>query len=131
MPPPPPRRNPSKNATGTSVNRTPSTASRSSVRKENQPPSNHNAPAPPPPRRGGNAKRESMDGPNRMSGETERRGSEISVDSGKWNPSQPVAETVERPGVEQRTNPGSMDILADMNALQAEIDALRAKAGRG
>jgi hypothetical protein len=66
-----------------------------------------------------------------MSGETERRGSEISVDSGKWNPSPPVAEAAEPLSVEQPTGPGSTDILADMNALQAEIDALRAKAGRG
>lgn len=131
MPPPPPRRNPSKHATGTSINRTPSTASRSSARKEIQPPSNHNAPAPPPPRRGGNAKRESLDGPSRPSIESERRGSEMSVESGKWNPSQPVAETAEPLGVEQPASPGSTDILADMNALQAEIDALRAKAGRG
>ena len=72
-----------------------------------------------------------MDGPSRLSSETERRGSEISVGSGKWNPSQPVAETAEPLDIEQPTSPGSKDILADMNALQAEIDALRAKAGRG
>lgn len=140
MPPPPPRRNPSKVGPGTSVNRTPSTASHSSARKENQTPSNQNAPAPPPPRRGGNAKRDSVDGGSssmahalsgRISSDMERRGSEMSISSGKWNPSQPVAEAEELPGTEQPTSTSSTDILADMNAFQAEIDALRARAGRG
>ena len=147
MPPPPPRRNPSKTGAGagTSVNRTPSTASRSSFsRKENQLPSTQNAPTPPPPRRG-IAKRESMDGPpgslagvlnSRRSSENEqRRDSQASVEGGKWNSSttnpQPMAETVEPLQAERSTSATSMDILADMNALQAEIDALRAKAERG
>ena len=142
MPPPPPRRNPSKTGIGTSVNRTPSTASRSSVsRKESQAISSQNAPAPPPPRRG-NVKRDSTDGQptpmpgvlnTRQTGENEqRRDSQVSVDSGKWNPSttnsQPITQTAEPFEAERSTSATSIDILADMNALQAEIDALRAKA---
>ena len=64
-----------------------------------------------------------------QSSDNGRRGSEISIGSGRSSPSHPVPEAVESPRYEQPAGPSSKDILADMNALQAEIDALRAKAG--
>ena len=142
MPPPPPRRNASK--AGSAVNRSPSSASHSSVsRKDANPAANHNAPPAPPPRRGGNSKRDSMDGPSGSMASAlnshyeERRSSGTSVESGRWNSlsnvqqSSEPAETanLDSPRTE---NPASNDILSDMSAFQAEIDALRAKTeGRG
>jgi hypothetical protein len=65
----------------------------------------------------------------------ERRDSQVSVESGTRNPSatnfQTTTQTAEPLEAERSTSATSMDILADMNALQAEIDALRAKAERG
>ncbi|KAK5172989.1 uncharacterized protein LTR77_003111 [Saxophila tyrrhenica] len=100
MPPPPPRRTASK--AGSSMHRSPSAASHSSVqRKENSTPSAAAPPAPPPRRGVGSAKRESLDAERTGSGQ-----------SGVASPS----KEMER------------DVLADMTAFQAEIDALRKKA---
>ncbi len=87
VPPPPPRRMASR--AGSSMTRTSSTASRSSIQRSDAPPA-------PPPRR---ARRESSD-----------------LESNAVNEATTNAET-------------STDILADMSAFQAEIEALRRKAG--
>lgn len=119
MPPPPPRRNTSK--IGNALHRTSSNASRSSVsRVEPSTRQNENAPPAPPPRRG---KRDSMDGNRRSSGLSDQGGplgplSKIGAD----------AEAVVSPSAESAA---SRDILADMSAFQAEIDALRARSQGG
>ena len=145
MPPPPPRRNPSK--TGSAVHRTSSNASRPNAsRNEAAPTSSNSAPPAPPPRRGTKPNRESMEGPTnsmswalnsrRLSGDDHRRGSTNSFDSERstsLSNLQHVAETGETSDDVTSTteHPSSRDILADMSAFQAEIDALRAQGAKG
>ncbi|CAK4032289.1 Hypothetical predicted protein [Lecanosticta acicola] len=143
---PPPRRHPSK-----SVREIPGRSS-SDLGRQNLKPgdaflsaltsAHANSPPAPPPRRVGGSKRTSMDGPpdtlaRRLSTEHHRRSSNNSLDSDRsasTSSLQQVAETelsseqavVSSPPVEPRR-----DILADMTAFQAEIDALRAKEFKG
>lgn len=113
MPPPPPRRMVSK--AGNSVNRTPSSASSHSSTQKRDPSGSGMsssiaapAPAPPPPRRGVGAKRESTEVAFAQQPENEAVASIA--------PSKGDGET--------------RDVLADLTAFQAEIDALRARAER-
>lgn len=126
VPPPPPRRHPSTSGSM----RTASPAN--SLRKDISPlpPSGGNAPPPPPPRRGaggGNSsQRSSIDGrPSSLrkfgGAENQRRASKQSVDSAG---SEQVASS-------PSTEAAKRDVLADMSAFQAEIDALRLQAGGG
>lgn len=135
MPPPPPRRNSSKT---TSVTRTPSNASRSSVslvRSESL--TTSSAPPVPPPRRGG-SNRNSMDvaGARRSSGD-HRRASGQSFDSERNNSLSSLQQVGEAGEADDKISnatstdqPPQRDILADMEALQREVDAMRVKAGR-
>ena len=129
MPPPPPRRNASK--AGNTVNRTPSNASRSSVsRKEGNATSNQHPPPPPPTRRG---KLDSTEGPVRRPSEDIRRSSnDESGRSTSQSSLQEVTEPAENgtPTGDATEQEASTDILADMSAFQAEIDALRARSER-
>lgn len=114
IPPPPPRRTHSKTA---SITRTSSNASRTSI-----PRSGDNAPPAPPPRRGAGSGRNSLEGASRrLSGQDYRRTSGQSDASSL----QQVDEG------EAPQQPPQRDMLADLAALQAEVDALRAKAGQG
>lgn len=128
MPAPPPRRKP-----GNALVRTPSSASQSSVslRNNSDTPSNQQGPPAPPPRRA--AKRESKDGPpNSMA--WARKGSGTSFDSTERSTSMSSLTGVAEAGEAQNvTSPATRerDILADMTAFQAEIDALRQKAEKG
>ena len=117
MPPPPPRRHASQR--GSAADRTPSAASRTSLPREDssnaiQPSSA--APPAPPPRRGG-PKRNSLD--NRRSSEQSLNGSERSA-------GESLAHVAE-PADSQEPTP-ERDMLADLDAFQKEIDALRAQA---
>lgn len=95
-----------------------------------------NAPPAPPPRRAAGSKRTSFEGPpdtlaRRLSTEHHRRSSNNSFDSDRSGsisslqrvaePGESTEQAVVSPPAEQR------DILADMTAFQAEIDALRAQ----
>lgn len=145
MPPPPPRRFPSKSKSGTSVTRTPSNASRTSQTPSDLFPAastSGQAPPAPPPRRGGASVRNSMDGPpnslstRRSNGNDYRRSSGQSFESDRSvsiSSLQQVAEPGESEEAVSSTTTGrpERDILADMSAFQAEIDALRAQGGRG
>lgn len=117
MQPPPapaPRRHPSTK-TGSAMHRTPSNASHHSTLS-------HTSPAPPPappPRRAAGSKRESLDGDAR------RLSSQNSFESARSGSlSKPPVESEEAKAPES-------DILADMSAFQAEIDALRKQAETG
>ncbi|KAI4737604.1 hypothetical protein E4T50_11924 [Aureobasidium sp. EXF-12298] len=148
--PPPPRHTKQRPA---SVSRTPSTNSTHSLNKANMPP-------PPPPRRGEN-KRRSLDGTllsaaaptSRRMSDTSRRSSAASIYSaGGRTPSISSIPTVDEgdSGEDRSFNvtpqpetqhfgengggsatAGGHDILADMNAMQAEIDALMARSKGG
>ncbi|KAK5135191.1 hypothetical protein LTR08_005578 [Meristemomyces frigidus] len=149
MPPPPPRRQPGKS--GTSLHRTPSNASRTSLPRSDSftaATASGQAPPAPPPRRGGSSKRDSIDGgpPNSM---TTRRVNEPRRASGQsFESERSISITslslkqVDEPGEVEEVakltghSPPAMasaqsDILADMSAFQAEIDALRAQTSRG
>ena len=132
MPPPPPRRHASKNGSS-GVNRTPSTSSRTSLPRSDSftgsATSGGHAPPAPPPRRGaGASKRSSIDGPpSSLSG---RRTSEQSFHSereGLTQVDEPQDEGVDGGSESVQAAPPQSDILADMTAFQAEIDALRAQ----
>ncbi|KAF2169762.1 hypothetical protein M409DRAFT_20177 [Zasmidium cellare ATCC 36951] len=132
MPPPPPRRHPSK--TGPSPRHSESPAQRpGDAFLAAVAPSQPNAPPAPPPRRAGGSKRTSMDGApdtmaRRVSSEHSRpSGNSFDSDrSGFLSSLQQVAE----PG-ENNEHPlvtpleSQRDVLADMTAFQAEIEALR------
>lgn len=111
--PPPPRRNPSKS--GSHI-RSPSNASSNSIpRAEGGVP-----PPAPPPRRGAAPKRNSLGDDYRKQSD-QSQGSETS----SLKHSDETAKNSASPAEPQR------DMLADLAALQAEVDALRAKAGHG
>jgi len=145
MPPPPPPRNPSSSKTSTtSITRTPSNASRSSLQRSDfnpaLPASNTTPPPAPPPRRGG-PKRNSTDGSSklfssrRVSGAEFRRSSGQSFDSDRSILTTNLEQVVEPMSEDEHptaSGPAASDhdILADMTAFQEEIDALRAKALR-
>ncbi|KAK6005833.1 hypothetical protein QM012_007475 [Aureobasidium pullulans] len=153
-PPPPPSRNAKQRPPD--VSRTPSTNSVTSLNSRSQ----ANMPPPPPPRRGEN-KRRSLDGTllsasipsSRRMSDTSRRSSGASIysaggrapsissiptvdegDSGEdrsFNATpQPQTQHVSENGSGSATTGGN-DILADMNAMQAEIDALMARSKGG
>jgi hypothetical protein len=151
-PPPPPSRNARPQAPG--VSRTPSTNSVTSLNSRSQ----ASVPPPPPPRRGEN-KRRSLDGTllsasvpsSRRMSDTSRRSSGASLYSGGRTSSVSSIPTVDegdsgedrsfnatpQPETQQaRKNgaaaaAGNVDILADMSAMQAEIDALMARSKGG
>ncbi|RMZ15320.1 hypothetical protein D0862_01701 [Hortaea werneckii] len=150
IPPPPPRRSMhAATAAAGAVNRTPSNSSRSSIpRSESLSGSTstatqpaEKAPPAPPPRRGGATKRNSMDGPpsalNNRRASGERRVSGQSLGSETSSLKQVGEGTEEENGLseEGKVAPGSdpssppqppeRDILADMQAFQDEIEALR------
>jgi hypothetical protein len=151
-PPPPPSRNAKQQAP--TVSRTPSTNSVTSLNSRSQ----ANMPPPPPPRRGEN-KRRSLDGTlltasapsSRRMSDTSRRSSGASLYSGGRTSSvssiptvdegdsgedrsfnatpQPEMQNTSRNG--STASAGNVDILADMSAMQAEIDALMARSKGG
>jgi hypothetical protein len=148
MPPPPPplRRMPSKsgpkavsNASRTGLPRNDSSGALNYS-------SSGQAPPAPPPRRGAQSKRSSVDGPpislvtRRASGTDYRRTSGHSFESDRsvsLSSLQQVAEPAEDEESMQSSAPASAvmvtperDILADMSAFQAEIEALRAQAAK-
>ncbi|TKA63641.1 hypothetical protein B0A55_11094 [Friedmanniomyces simplex] len=135
IPQPPPRRQPSKR--GTSVIRTPSTASRVSLPRSDSFTGAAAAPPPaPPPRRG--AKRNSGVDNRRTSGQSfgSVSASERSMDlrNGVREEEEPDGggqgmEPVRFPAVAERPPQG--DVLADLDAFQAEIEALRVRAAAG
>lgn len=136
--PPPPPRGSSKSggSLASALNRSPSTGSHSSISRSETPSSSLNAPPAPPPRRSGvNSGRTSMDGRPPSLNER-RRSSEYSVKAER-STSLSNLENVTEIGETQRdakvTSPpvAERDILADLSAFQAEIDALRAQAGKG
>ena len=150
MPPPPPRRQPGKS--GTSINRTPSDASHKSLPRSNSlttVAATGPAPPAPPPRRGAASKRDSMEtGPpnsmstRRSSGNEYRRTSGQSFDSERSISITSLSlKQVDEPGEPEEgpmpsehgpatKGPSQNDILADMTAFQAEIDALRAQSSK-
>lgn len=140
MPPPPPRR---QNRTGASVNRTPSNASRTSLpRSDSFSATNGQAPPAPPPRRGGASKRSSIESlPNplatrRPSGHDYRRASSQSFGSDRSTSLSSLQQVTEPGEMETASSSGvharnQSDILANMSAFQAEIDALRAQTSKG
>jgi hypothetical protein len=152
-PPPPPSRNAKPQAP--TVSRTPSTNSVTSLNSRPQ----ANMPPPPPPRRGEN-KRRSLDGTlltasapsSRRMSDTSRRSSGASLYSsgGRTSSVSSIPTVDEGDSGEDRSfnatpqpemqNTGSnggtaaagnVDILADMSAMQAEIDALMARSKGG
>lgn len=135
--PSPPPRGSSKTggSLASALNRSPSTGSHSSISRSETPTSSLNAPPAPPPRRSGvNSGRGSMDGrPPSLS--ERRRSSEYSVKAER-STSLSNLENVTEIGEAQRVGkvaspPAERDILADLSAFQAEIDALRKQAGNG
>ena len=151
-PPPPPSRNRGQAPT---VSRTPSTNSVTSLNSR----SPANMPPPPPPRRGEN-KRRSLDGTlliasapsSRRMSDTSRRSSGASLYSGGRTSSVSSIPTVDegdsgedrsfnatpQPEMQRASEnggaaaaAGNVDILADMSAMQAEIDALMARSKGG
>lgn len=146
MPPPPPPRNPSSSKTSaTLVTRTPSNASHTSLLRPDSnsviAAGNTAAPPAPPPRRGG-PKRNSTDGPSKFSSTRRASGADFRRSSGQSfssdrSFSMTNLQQVVEPAVEDENATASVppksdhDILADMTAFQAEIEALRAQALRG
>ena len=136
-PQPPPRRNPSTKATP-SMHRSPSSASHSSIARSEQY-VNPAAPPAPPPRRAAGSKRQSLDGAGTPHGRAydHRRSSQNSFESTRSTslskPSLPSEseEAVEVTSPAPATTAAGNNILDDMTAFQAEIDALRAQAGKG
>ena len=145
VPPPPPRRNPSK--AGGAINRTPSSASQSSTSRNDATSSTtHNAPPAPPRRRGAQPKRDSIEavpsstGTNidvrRPSDNSEgRKDSETSAEGARLDSHSTLQQVVVSTEAVKSVDPvtgsdPSNDMLADLSAFQAEIDALRAKAER-
>jgi hypothetical protein len=113
--PPPPRRNPSKS--GSSHIRSSSNASSHSIPRHEG-----GAPPPaPPPRRGAGTARSSM------SEHGYRRSSVHSVGSDASS----LRQIDEGAQAEAPPKQPERDIMADLAALQAEVDALRAGAGHG
>lgn len=116
----------------TGANSTASTSASASANSNNNANAPANAPPAPPPRRAAGSKRTSFDGrpdtlARRVSTEHHRRSSNNSFDSDRSGSisslqrGESAEQAVVSPPAEQR------DILADMTAFQAEIDALRAQ----
>ncbi|KAF2207384.1 hypothetical protein CERZMDRAFT_88588 [Cercospora zeae-maydis SCOH1-5] len=137
-PPPPLRRHPSKASKGSSnISRQTSDDSTTASRSVQYSAPGAAAPPPPPPRRPPGSKRTSLDGPpsaypRTLSGEHHRGTSFDSERSASISSLQKVAEMGES-NEQAMSSPGpdqSKDILAEMSAFQAEIDAL-AQASKG
>ncbi|KAH9845181.1 hypothetical protein Tdes44962_MAKER06755, partial [Teratosphaeria destructans] len=135
QPPPPPRRMISKS--GTPSIRTASTASRHSLQRNdssNALPTSGAIPPAPPPRRGGQ-NRNSAEGPPISLATRRVSASAQSFESDRSVSLSSLRQVAEPGGGEEAISspaPGSAaerDILADMSAFQAEIDALRAQRG--
>lgn len=136
--PRPPPRGSSKTggSLASALNRSPSNGSHSSISWSETPSSSTNAPPAPPPRRSGvNSGRTSIDG-RPLSLSERRRSSEYSVKAER-STSLSNLENVTETGETQRDGPvyspsaAPRDILADLSAFQAEIDALRSRADNG
>ncbi|KAK3677244.1 hypothetical protein LTR78_002782 [Recurvomyces mirabilis] len=143
MPPPLPRRMPSQR--GSSAVRTSSNASRVSLPRSDSftmSAAHGNAPPAPPPRRTAGSKRDSMEnGPpnsmsNRRPSHENRRSSGQSFGSDR-EPSLHSLQQVQEPEHGEDLSPAGgevkstqPDYLADLDAFQKEIDALRAQAAR-
>lgn len=129
VPPPPPRRHPSKTGPSPRVSESPAQKPGDAFLAAVAP-AQGNAPPAPPRRRAGGSKRTSMDGAG-SSSEQSRRPSGNSFDSERSTslsslrqaavPVEGNEQAVVTPMESQR------DILADMSAFQAEIEALRLK----
>lgn len=122
-PPPPPARN-------TSVRRPASIRSVDSSRRVSFESKPHNQIAPPPPpRRQRGSSRGSVDGPRRTSIDSVGKAGSIQVT--EEEPDGVTATMGSGPSSPRSANePGhSLDILADLDALQREVDALRGKIG--
>ncbi|WPG97337.1 Hypothetical protein R9X50_00011100 [Acrodontium crateriforme] len=151
IPPPPPRRTMSKSSSP--ANRTPSTASRNSIQRNDasipatgtpNPPS---GPPVPPPRRAASKRDSALLSnhtpiPSSAYTKSARRQSAHSIgsegsasfisiphDANEHKPS-PYSKPTDPIQEHQEEKPNERDILADMSAFQAEIDALRAHGGR-
>lgn len=144
MPPRPPRRNATR--TGSSADRSPSSVSQSSSRRSSHTSMSHTtptAPPAPPPRRGGSNHRTSASTAN--SGKTignivdsldGRRGSGNSFTSERSTSLSNLQGVVEDSEAHDDVVPpapqsSSAKFLDDMDAFQAEVDALRAKQDKG
>lgn len=127
-PAPAPRRNPSTKA-GTPIHRSPSNASHSSAQSH----ANSAAPPAPPPRRAAGSKRESLDGTANSSAMSwaQRRSSQNSFESARSSSLSKPRLPSESEEVAEKERPPESDVLADMSAFQAEIDALRKQAEGG
>ncbi|KAF2224441.1 hypothetical protein BDZ85DRAFT_102378 [Elsinoe ampelina] len=136
-PPPPPSRSSHKQSQSQDLKRTPSSSSsiKQSVRKVSPATGGAAAPPPPPrPRRGD--KRSSIDGTQAgLNGDTSdtRRSSGMSFDrrdsvSSLQRVTEDEAAQAAKAEAEQKA---TNDMLADLDAFQREVDALRAKALRG
>nr|POE92406.1 hypothetical protein CFP56_69653 [Quercus suber] len=119
---PPPRRAAAR--PGSTLSRTPSNASYRSAAPSDIAAS---APPPPPPRRDRSNKRSSSIEPP-----PPRRPSDQRSHNGDSVAGQDIAELDEtEPSPWEADRPGSVDMLKDLDALQAEIEALRARQGEG
>lgn len=104
------------------LSRTPSTTSIKRVSRIS-PNSGSPAPAPPPPpRRRGSSQSQSSFTPSRLSGE-------YRISSNEHTRSGSGASTTQQPSVPETQTEGK-DIMADLTALQKEVDELRGKFGR-
>ncbi|KXS95224.1 hypothetical protein AC578_1869 [Pseudocercospora eumusae] len=131
-PTPPPRRHGSKLGGSADSSRRMSDDSTTTRRTDSSPAAGGAVPPPPPPRRERGSKRTSLDGPpaslsRRLSGDHHRGTSFDSERSASISSLQKVAEMGESAEHAVSSPDSSRDILADMAAFQAEIDALRAQ----
>ncbi|KAF7193231.1 hypothetical protein HII31_05457 [Pseudocercospora fuligena] len=131
-PAPPPRRHGSKLGGSTDISRRTSDDSTTTRRTDSSPATGGAVPPPPPPRRERGSKRTSLDGPpaslsRRFSGDHHRGTSFDSERSASISSLQKVAEMGESAEHAVASPDSNRDILADMAAFQAEIDALRAE----
>ncbi|EME77575.1 uncharacterized protein MYCFIDRAFT_179094 [Pseudocercospora fijiensis CIRAD86] len=131
-PVPPPRRQGSKRGGSTDISRQTSDDSTTTRRTDPSPAAGGAIPPPPPPRRERGSKRTSLDGPpaslsRRLSGDHHRDTSFDSERPASISSLQKVAEIGESTEHAVSSPDSSRDILADMAAFQAEIDALRAE----
>ncbi|KAK3621192.1 hypothetical protein LTR22_025296 [Elasticomyces elasticus] len=134
VPPPPPRRQLSTR--GTSIVRTPSSASRASLPRSDSFTTNPinisgNAPPAPPPRRGAASKRNSIADHRRTSGQSfvSVSASERSADMQNGVPEETEDLEPESMVSSAATARPPSSVLADLDAFQAEIEALRTRAG--
>ncbi|KXT14003.1 hypothetical protein AC579_8863 [Pseudocercospora musae] len=134
-PAPPPRRHLTKLGGSTDISQRTSDDSTTTHRIDSSPAASGAVPPPPPPRRERGSKRTSLDGPpaslsRRLSGDHHRGTSFDSERSAPSSSLQKVAEMGESTEHVFASPDSSRDVLADMAAFQAEIDALRAEGSK-